>query len=355
MTIFDHPTYPWHLREAVELHGKLVQLYPSGKRAAFVAVRAGVPEFTINVDQAAVSVWKEILEEAWPRQLGRTLVQQVLADPSVAVAHSFFRDLGAGRQTDITTDVRDASGAPARKAAFITGSDDVTSDEANLFHDDLTMSTGKLPWLIGVLQRLQALAPSVFLLRVTFPGAVARGTAFRIGDDLLLTNCHMIELHGVAATKIVAEHDFQEDASGNGLATRTFTGTVVASHQDDDWAIIRIGEPLPATPILKLSEAAVPALEQPAFVIQHPNGERKRVGYVRNSITLVDARVIQYLTDTQVGSSGSPVLNDEGRLIGLHHRGGQPQEVAGQPPMKKNEGIRIEAILANVPAGLALP
>ena len=44
----------------------------------------------------------------------------------------------------------------------------------------------------------------------------------------------------------------------------------------------------------------------------------------------IDDRVVQYLADTQAGSSGSPVFNADGQLIGLHHAGGRPQEVVGK-------------------------
>jgi V8-like Glu-specific endopeptidase len=76
---------------------------------------------------------------------------------------------------------------------------------------------------------------------------------------------------------------------------------------------------------------------------------------VRNQVTAFDDRIVHYLSDTQPGSSGSPVLNDECRLIALHHSGGRPQEVAGKPPMRKNEGIRIPRIataLANLGIGV---
>ena len=46
--------------------------------------------------------------------------------------------------------------------------------------------------LIGVLQRLQALAPSVCRLETTIPGDGQYGTAFRIASDLLLTNWHVV-------------------------------------------------------------------------------------------------------------------------------------------------------------------
>jgi V8-like Glu-specific endopeptidase len=92
------------------------------------------------------------------------------------------------------------------------------------------------------------------------------------------------------------------------------------------------------------------------LIIQHPGGERKRVAYVRNQITEFDHRIVHYLSDTQTGSSGSPVFNENGRLIALHHAGGRPQEVAGKAPLRKNERIRIPLILNGLAQiGVAAP
>ena len=46
-----------------------------------------------------------------------------------------------------------------------------------------------------------------------------------------------------------------------------------------------------------------------AFIVQHPDGQQKRLGFVRNMITAVTDDRVQYLTDTQPGSSGAPVFD----------------------------------------------
>ena len=88
---------------------------------------------------------------------------------------------------------------------------------------------------------------------------------------------------------------------------------------------------------------------------QSPAGVRdrapRRIGaapvLLQDNILLdYDHRVLHYRSPTEGGSSGSPVSDDEWRLIGLHHAGG-----TGMPQLNKaggtyaaNEGITIDAI-----------
>jgi endonuclease G len=80
-----------------------------------------------------------------------------------------------------------------------------------------------------------------------------------------------------------------------------------------------------------------------------------------------DARYLTYLTDTEPGSSGSPVLNDAWELVALHSRAepgrdaqGRPVDVDGQvitddtPESRRtwvaNKGIRCSALVADLTA-----
>jgi hypothetical protein len=94
-------------------------------------------------------------------------------------------------------------------------------------------------------------------------------------------------------------------------------------------------------------------------IIQHPGGDPMKVVMTQNRIIddMTKTRV-QYLADTDHGSSGSPVCNQKWEVIALHHSGGPypPRPPGGapgkprRPPTQLNEGIPIRAILEDFQA-----
>jgi hypothetical protein len=356
-SLLDIAPFRWELPEAQELHTALCEIYPTSKGAVFVAARAGLQQARLNVDQAADMLWKDVLELAAGSLKTRTLVELVRTLNPDHPRRKFLDALLDGTAASFPKEAqpRSAGGAPV----FLKASDQVTEPEALLFHDDLTLPIGRVPWLISVLSRLQAIAPAVCRIQSSWPGMSQRGTGFRIADNLILTNWHVLHEGAARASKVLVEFGFDDDGKGGGLATQAKACTVgtVRGLAADDWAVIEPTESLdPAIPVLKLSGAVEPTADIPAFIVQHPGGERKRLAYVRNQVTFFDERVVQYLSDTQTGSSGSPVLNEDGKLIALHHAGGRPQEVAGKPPLRKNEGIRISRVLEGLSTlGIVVP
>lgn len=353
--ILDTAPYPFHLAVARELHLTFCQLYPTSRAAQFVAQKAGVPVHLIFWDQAPYLLWSEILGHSATAGLLRALAQVAVTDFPNGPSRPFLAALLADREPVVQREPRAADGTPN----FVRGSDDVTEKEALLFQDDLTLPAGRLEWLIEALNRLRVLKAAVCRLEVSYVKGTGCGTGFCIGPDLLLTNWHVVCPEGEPATAITATFGYEDDGKGQGLAGTAVPCDVasIKSHAPDDWAVIRTSTPLSAAiPVISLlTGTAEPVANESAFIIQHPQGARKRVGYTRNRVTLVDERVVQYLTDTEEGASGSPVFNHAGRVIGLHHAGGRPIEVAGRIPVKKNEGIRIERVRDGIlAAGVAL-
>jgi endonuclease G len=78
-------------------------------------------------------------------------------------------------------------------------------------------------------------------------------------------------------------------------------------------------------------------------IIQHPQGGPKAVTVRENEVRFLSDDFIHYVTDTEPGSSGSPVFNDQWIVVALHH--------AGIPDPKDktkwiaNEGVRISSIV----------
>jgi endonuclease G len=96
------------------------------------------------------------------------------------------------------------------------------------------------------------------------------------------------------------------------------------------------------------------ALGEVANIIQHPQGRFKELVLRENRLAHRTDAMLHYIADTEGGSSGSPVFNNEWQVIALHHWGGPSQDFTddtGQPvPQQVNEGIRASRIVAEIEA-----
>jgi len=357
-SILDPIQFPWHEKAAQQLHLNLVQLFPAVADALQLVKQAGFNVFQINSAQAPYYLWIDILDYGARKGLLRPLVSEVAG--VLHKAHPllpFFEALLAGRPVTVESEPRKADGSPA----FISGGDVITQPEALLYQDDLTIQTGRLPGLIKTLEKMIALAPAICKLEVNIHGESQVGTAFLLSEEWLLTNWHVLhrQQDEVAATAVTAIFGYEEDEKGATGTLKEISCLVesIITEKEDDWALIKVSRTMSAGwPVIPVNNPAEPVPHTPAYIIQHPLGNRKRLGFVRNQITAVDERIVHYLTDTQEGSSGAPVFSAEGILMALHHAGGRPQQMTGRAPMKKNEGIRISRILERLKnKGVALP
>ena len=130
----------------------------------------------------------------------------------------------------------------------------------------------------------------------------------------------------------------------------TFSGDA-----DDDWAVLKLDEAQLNRPLAPLS--AKPAIEgDRVAIIQHPGGMLKQVALHHNLVTYADETKIQYLTDTQPGSSGSPVFNGAWEVVGLHQMGGTLALPGTERTVYRNQGTAIQRILQGLAAkGIASP
>lgn len=198
--------------------------------------------------------------------------------------------------------------------------------------------------------------------RVVFRSGRAQGSGFLVAPGLFLTNHHVIGSEA-AAGQMVVEFDYENDDAGGQRPVTAFEFDPGACFVFDptsglDFALVAIGSVVAGTKsigafgYLPLSDASDKhMLGEIANIIQHPQGRPKQLVVRENNLISRDetAQVLHYLADTEKGSSGSPVCNNDWEPIALHHWGEPALELTdmfGQPLRSDvNEGVRISAIV----------
>jgi V8-like Glu-specific endopeptidase len=137
-------------------------------------------------------------------------------------------------------------------------------------------------------------------------------------------------------------------------------GQNVITNRDKDYAIFRI-KPLQQSiglpPVVKIKQGNSVTDGMPIHIIHHPLG---RVKYLTEQNCSIDTASypswfdktsgVDFLhqCDTEGGSSGAPVFNQDGYVLGVHHSG-YTQDSSGQCD-GKNKAVKIDNILNDLPA-----
>jgi V8-like Glu-specific endopeptidase len=261
-------------------------------------------------------------------------------DDLLPVLRSALLTVNGGQVTVASTDLR-----AARLADEFGGG----RLEAILGHDRYL----SLSWYRTGLMRCRAVA------RIQTADEQAVGTGFLVaGPDLhpdlpplvVVTNGHVVPEDLDPGHAHVAFHGLDEDP-GRQARFRVAQQWWYQPSADRglDTTILELdGYPQDVVPTpLAKGLPPRPLSHRRAYVIGHPGGSAQPQFSLQDNILLdYDHRVLHYRSPTEGGSSGSPVSDDEWRLIGLHHAGG-----TGMPQLNKaggtyaaNEGITIDAI-----------
>lgn len=218
---------------------------------------------------------------------------------------------------------------------------------------------GGLEKLMGPVSSLVPISYlEVGLIKARSVGKILRddgvaGTGFLVADGLLITNNHVLPDAGIAGAAAVL-FNFQAAVDGRPLdADRRILlpGEYFRTSEVEDWSAVKVeGDPNQSWGALELKPQPVEAGDR-VNIIQHPNGELKQISFFSNVVAYVGGGVVQYLTDTEPGSSGSPVFDRRWNVIALHHSGGWISEPGSPDPTKeyyRNEGILIDRVIAGL-------
>ncbi|MBN3873341.1 trypsin-like peptidase domain-containing protein [Nostoc sp. JL33] len=85
----------------------------------------------------------------------------------------------------------------------------------------------------------------------------------------------------------------------------------------------------------------------PIHMIEHPGGRPKEVVVFNNRLVNVYENFLEYDTDAEPGSSGSPLFNTDWQVVGIH-QAALLDEKSKDKKIKGYLGIRIDSILADL-------
>ncbi len=210
---------------------------------------------------------------------------------------------------------------------------------------------------------------------VTLPHRGANGTGFLISPRLMMTNHHVIR-SPVDAKENLVEFEYGDSPDGQPISFQFKPEEFFVTSPIDELdctvvaleAMNRDGVSLSRFGAVSIAddENAVQVGER-FNIIHHPAGGLKQVSirdnFVAGEWPESDPRYWLYASDTERGSSGSPVFDENWKVVALHHAGvavDDPDEVAvyrqilqslgvagvGEAStVELNEGIRIEKIV----------
>lgn len=323
---FDDPQYL--ANPAVqELLVLLASNFWDGDEIRQIALKAGLLVDRIASFRRAPSiVWVDVLDAARNQESIDPLMAQLKAARGAALKKR-LEELASGKGA------LEAKPSPVLPGDWQGGNQRLLADKTTLLDVDFLEA--------GV-----RVARAVCKLDVETPdGEVSYATGFLIEDRKLLSNHHALfaraDAGWVAARSVSATFLYQR-GTDKSVSVQGDVNTIYGN-KDFDWAVIDLCEAPPADcQALRLGSERAAKVGDPVFIVQHPGGGPKKVGLYRNEVRYLNESVLQYLTDTEAGSSGSPVLNDRWEVIALHHRW---IKVDGPGGERRNQGVHIQRVL----------
>ena len=382
---FEDTPLVWTRDETREVEQVVIAAYPDFESLDRLAENVGLNLAAVPRSQYLNTYTRSLLKHAKASRRLLRMIAEILADPDKAEFADRLAPYIAGHEAQLKAAVLDFKPSLPLLGAAPSGS--------------LRNGREAPRRLAGFEQTINAAAgfASLAEFRCGLAAAEARtarilvdhrprGTGFLVGERLLLTNWHVV---AGATGALQAQFDYNLDDAGNEVSAGrkvAFAAQWDVRHSDHaghaeelgadgpsariwDYALVRLAEPVGKQPLgapagggnprkyFKLSVVPEPFdPDQPVLIVGHPNGLPMQLSFAAPAgarLTTHKTRV-RYDTNTEAGSSGSPVFDKNWRVIALHHGSGP----TGDPgPLNMvvadfNQGIPISEIVNDLSANL---
>lgn len=178
------------------------------------------------------------------------------------------------------------------------------------------------------------------------------GTGFLISPNILVTNNHVLNSTDVAAAgSAVFNYQIGKDRRPGTVQSfrlrpdQLFFTSPAIDGLDYTFCWVE-GEPGRTFGTVQVDRQAFPIAEgEFSNIISHPDGRMKEISLQQNEVRWQDNLVVHYTSDTEPGSSGASVCNNNWQLFALHHAS---KDTADHDFPILNEGIKLSAIAADL-------
>jgi len=155
-------------------------------------------------------------------------------------------------------------------------------------------------------------------------GTETNCTAFALTQNVIVTNYHCISSKKqLRNAQVVFSYEF--DVPTSAYLQRKVISLPVPSNKDLDYSLLQLDQPVSASFVSRIN-AGDPKTNESLILMQHPESHLKMIvtdGCLINKVNAVGTAVTDsdfyHLCDSLDGSSGSPVMNLQGEVVGLHH------------------------------------
>jgi len=378
--------------ETKEAERLLMVAYPTNIALLTLAEDAGLDPAQLDQEAIIKFLVRDLLKKARLSNRLPDLLVEVLGDPGNLAIHDKVRRLVAGHEAVLATAALRRKPSLATLAMLPSSLEVWSSGDAAarpLATPGLEKIVNAAAGFADVAVFRERLAEAEVRTARIDIGGHAKGTGFLVGESLLLTNWHVIK-SGVEGA--VARFDHKVLPGGTmaekGRAVPFASEWLVAHSRHDevpveigaegpppgtwDFALVRLAEPVASQGIGPDPGAPGADLrgqyeldgapyqfekEEPLLIVGHPDGRPMQLSYASPSgaSRTRHGNRLRYQTNTEGGSSGSPVFNREWRIVALHHAAG-PTSIPGEFNLGStgfNQGIPLAGIVTSLKEQLA--